>query len=127
MRIIILVRKFRSYLLAPIKVVINYELSCITMNYTYKNILESYRRMFNHSTRHDMIDSKRTMRRINEVQIDGTDHGCRHGRVQGRHNEGIQIIFQGRGQPIHTHTNNYVITLSDGKKILYHPSFNFPY
>ena len=71
--------KFKSDVLALMKTVINIELSHISINYTYANLLGFDRNIINQSTRPYINTNKCTRNNNQKVHQGGTVYGCGSG------------------------------------------------
>jgi hypothetical protein len=127
MKLRILIRKLNADFLVQIKAAISIEMTRIPVTLTYEQALSSFRNEVNRKFPPEMSNNK-TRRHINAVDRGGRDAGRgRGGRFNGRGGRsggGRSNGGRGRGQK-RARTDSNIITLTDGKVIESHPSFNF--
>lgn len=113
MKLRILVSKVKASFLGDTKASINTELSKIPMTMTYEVALASFRNTVNREFPPQLGDGAKTRRSIRQ-----TDRGRpRKRRDRGNDNYG--------NAPRKTRDDSDIITLKNGKRIEYHPSFYF--
>jgi hypothetical protein len=124
MKLRILLEKVNADFLRDTKAGLNIALTEIPMTMTYERALASFRNQVNLKFPPQMgTAGTRTRRHINEVAgRGGGGRGGRGGTGRGRGGRGRG----GRGDPQRTRTDSDIITLTDGQRIEYHPSFKFP-
>lgn len=119
MKLRTLMGKVNADFLQNIKASLNIELARIPLTLTYEHALSAFRNAVNQKHPPEMSAPHRARRNIREVRR--FQRGGRgNGRGSGRGGRGNQ-----RGER-RTRTDSEIITLTDGKKIEYHPSFHFP-
>ena len=127
MKLRILIRKVNADFLVQIKAAISIEMTRIPVTLTYEQALSSFRNEVNRKFPPEMSNNK-TRRHINAVDRGGRDGGRgRGGRFNGRGGRsggGRSSGGRGRGQQRSRQDSSF-ITLTDGKVIEAHPSFNF--
>ena len=112
MKLRILLNKVKADFLVHVKAGINIELTRIPMTMSYERALAAFRNEVNRKNPLQMSSASTTRdrRKIREIN---TDHSSGRGR--------------GRGNWVHkTRSDSSIITLVDGQRVEYHPSFNFP-
>ena len=121
MKLRILLNKIKADFLVHTKAGINIELTKIPMTMTYEQALATFRNEGNRRSQPQMANpvTSRERRSTREMNIqDG------RGRTRGR---GRGYSRRGRGNWVNkTRSDTSIITLVDGNKIEYHPSFSFP-
>ena len=108
--------KVKADFLVHVKAGINIELTRIPMTMSYERALAAFRNEVNRKNPPQMsiASTTRDRRILREINA---DHSGGRGRGRGR----------GRGNWVHkTRSDSSIITLTDGQKVEYHPSFNFP-
>ena len=122
MKLRILLSKIKADFLVHAKAGINIELTRTPMTMTYERALATFRNEVNRRNPPQMsqASSGRERRSLREMNSHG---GRGRGRGRGRGGHG----GRGRGNWVHkTRSDSSIITLTDGQKIEYHPSFSFP-
>lgn len=121
MKLRLLLEKVTADFLGHAKAGISIELMLIPMVMTYERALAIFRNEVNRKFPPQMLQNNKAKRTINEVvrgdkAFVGGRHGGRGKFARGGRNRG------GR----RTRTDSTMITLTDGQKVEYHPSFTFP-
>ena len=120
MKLRMLVDKISEDFMKEVKAGLSIELSKQQMTMTYETALAAFRNEVNRQHPPQMSQNTRVRRNIREMNQGGRFGG--RGRGRGR--------FGGRGRGgrgiKRTRTDSTFITLTDGTKVEYHPSFNFP-
>ena len=122
MKLRILLNKIKADFLIHAKAGINIELTKTPMTMTYERALATFRNEVNMRNPPQMSQtaSGRERRSLREMTSYDNRGRCR-GRGRGNHGG------RGRGNWVHkTRSDSSIITLTDGQKIEYHPSFSFP-
>ena len=119
MKLRILIKKINADFLGSAKAGVNIELTRPNITMTYEQALQMFRNVVNVKFPPDMGGTKRPRRQINETSRRG-GRGGRGGRGRGRARGG-----RGRGGSKRTRDDSTFITLTDGKQVEYHPSFQF--
>ena len=125
MKIRILLNKVKADFLVHAKAGINIELTKIPITMTYERALATFRNEVNcknppQVSRANTHRERRSLRELNSSLPNGRGRGRGKGRGRG-------YSGRGRGNWVHkTRTDSSIITLVDGQKIEYHPSFSFP-
>lgn len=125
MKLRILVSKIKADFLAATKAALNIELARHPLIMTYELALVTIRNAVRAKYPATMDSHQVTRRNVREVyrkDPKGRGHGG-HGRGGGR---GGGRGRGGRGEPHRTRNDSEIITLKDGRRIEYHPSFKFP-
>ena len=117
MKLRILIKKINADILASTKAGSSIDLTRPVVTMTYKQALQVFRNEVNVKFPMDLDGKNRSRRNINETNQRGgrRGRGGRGGRGRGR----------GRGHPKRTRDDSTFITLTDGRRVEYHPSFNF--
>ena len=121
MKLRILIKKVNTDFLANVKAGISIELTRATITMTYNQALQTFRNEVNTKFPLELGGRNRGRRHINEL----SQRGGRGGRGRGRFGGRGGGRGRGRGTK-RTRNDSTFITLTDGKQIEYHPSFNFP-
>ena len=117
MKLRILLKKIKADFLGATKASLNIELSRIPLTLTYEVAVASFRNAVNQTHPPEMKAAGGRSRR----NIRQTTAGRGNGSGRGRGGRG------GRGNEVkRTRTDSSIITLTNGQKIEYHPSFRFP-
>ena len=121
MKLRILIKKINADFLSSAKAGIGIELTRTTVTMTYEQALQMFRDVVNLKFPPE-LGGKRSRRHINEMSGRGGRNG-RGGRggQGGRGGRG----GRGRGGNKRTRPDSTMITLTNGKQIEFHPSFNF--
>ena len=122
MKLRILLNKIKADFLVHAKAGINIELTKTPMTMTYDRALATFRNEVNRRNPPQMSHSTSSRERRSVREMNSNDNrGRRRGRGRGYHGG------RGRGNWVHkTRSDSSIITLTDGQKIEYHPSFSFP-
>ena len=123
MKLRILLNKIKADFLVHAKAGINIELTKTPMTMTYEQALATFRNEVNRRSKPQMSNPSgaRERRSLRETN---TSDGRGRGRFRGR---GRGHSGRGRGNWVQkTRSDSSIITLNDGNKIEYHPSFSFP-
>ena len=121
----ILLTKVKADFLVHVKSGINIELTKVPLTMTYERALATFRNEVNLKHPPQMSASTSTSRERRYVREMNTGRG--RGRGDGRGRSGRSHGGRGRGNWVtKTRTDSSIITLTDGQKIEYHPSFMFP-
>ena len=110
-----LLSKVKADFLATTKAAIEVRLAKIPMTMTYEIAIATFRNTVNNQFPPEMTANQRVRRNINEVNQRG-------GRGRGRWNS----RGPGRGRTKKNQNDSTWITLLNGQRIEYHPSFKFP-
>ena len=120
MKLRLLVDKISADFMKEVKAGISIELTKQPMTMTYKIALAAFQNEVNRQHPPQMSQNTRVRRSVREINQGGRFGG--RGRGRGRGGRGGR---SGRGTK-QTRTDSSFITLTDGTRIEYHPSFNFP-
>ena len=122
MKLRILINKIKADFLVHTKAGINIELTKIPMSMTYEQALATFRNEVNRKNPPRMAQTSTSRERRSIRETNSYDsRGRGRGRGGGRGHPG-----RGRGNWVHkTRSDSSIITLVDGQKIEYHPSFSF--
>ena len=129
MKLRTLIEKVKCDWLTPVKAGISIELTKIPVTYTYDQALNAFRTEVHKKHPPTMNTQQRSRRHIQETSQSGRGRGQGnryHGRGQGgygRGGRGGRSSGRGRGGGNRSKDQIY---LKDGRKIEYHPSYNFP-
>lgn len=129
MKLRLLMDKVNADFLAQIRASLTVEISKIPMLLTYEEAMASFRSEVNRKFPPQVGSNTRTRRSVQATQSMPTPAGRGRGRGFSRGGRGSPGRGQGRGgrgQVRLTRNDSTIITLTDGKQIEYHPSFNFP-
>ena len=128
MKLRILCRKVNADFLVQIKAAISIKMTRLPVTLTYEQALSSFRNKENRKFPPEMSNNK-TRRNINAVERGGRDGGRGRGWFNGRGGRGNGGRFGQRGRGNNDgkrqRNDSFQITLTDGKTIEAHPSFNF--
>ena len=120
MKLRILLNKIKADFLIHAKAGINIELTKTPMTISYERALATFRNEVNMRNPPQMSQAASDRERRSLREMTSYDN---RGRGRGRGNHG----GRGRGNWVHkTRSDSSIITLTDGQKIEYHPSFSFP-
>eukprot|EP00978_Attheya_sp_CCMP212_P040416 scaffold220304_cov29-Attheya_sp.AAC.1 len=141
MKLRTLLSKIKADFLKPTTASIETELTAIPMAMTYSRALLLFRNEVS-KIHPPQMNNRSTRRNINQVD---TGRGRGPGRDTGRGGRGYRGGYSsgrgsyqggygrgghggrgGRGEPRKTRNDSTIITLTDGQKVEYHASFNFP-
>ena len=123
MKLRILIKKIGTDFLASTKAGIGIELTRPIITITYEQALSSFRNEVNRKFPPNLGGSNNSRRSIRESNRTG------RGTRGGRGGRGGRSDRGGRGrnvQPKHQRDDSKLITLTDGQRIEFHPSFTFP-
>ena len=123
MKLRILLEKVDADFLKDTKAGLNIALTEIPMTMTYERALAAFRNQVNLKFPPQMGQPTHVRRQINEVSGRGRNFARGNGRGgRGRGGRGSSQ----RSAPPRTRADSEIITLTDGSRIEYHPSFKFP-
>ena len=135
MKLRILTKKINADFLGHIKAAIMVEMTKTPVTMTFEQALANFRNEVNLKFPPEMSGNTRT-RRIHETQQHGRGRGRGRGRGDGRYGRGYGGRGRGgyggrgggrsQGNQKRTRQDSKFVTLTDGRTIESHPSFNFP-
>lgn len=126
MKLRLLVNKVKADFLSATKAALSIELAKQPLTMTYELALNTFRNAVRAKYPATMDSTQVTRRNIREINR-GSGRGRGHGGLGRGGGRGRGRLGRGPGvEPHRTRTDSEIITLKDGRRIEYHPSFKFP-